>query len=334
MNGTAPTRIAGPIVLAGLACLAVAAAGPAQAAEAGRKCFFVSSYNKGYDHSDAIERGVRTTLEGKCEVRQFNMDAKRKPSEAERKEQALAAKAIIESWQPDIVITADDEAAKYVIQAYYKDAKLPFVFCGINWTATEYGFPYTNATGMIEVAPIVPMIEKASQIVPSFRRAFYLGSASLTEEKNLARFERASKQLGFQLDHKLVPTTDAWIETYAAAQEYDVVIIGNSEGIKDWDPVRARAAVLESTRRLSVTNHDWMMPWTILGVTKVSEEQGEWAARTALRILDGVKPTDIPVVPNSRRDFWINDDILASSRVQLPRALLESAKKVAGLEAR
>ncbi|MGE0745630.1 MAG: ABC transporter substrate-binding protein [Rhodospirillales bacterium] len=334
MNRFSPFRLAGPIVLAGLATFATIAASPAQAVDAKRKCFFISSYHPGYDHSDAIERGLRATLDGKCEVRQFNMDAKRKTSEAERKDQAAAARGIIESWQPDIVITADDEAAKYVIQAHYKDAKLPFVFCGINWTATEYGFPYNNATGMIEVAPIVPMIEKAAQIVPSFRRAFYLGSASLTEEKNLARFERASKQLGFQLDHKLVPTTEAWIETYAAAQEYDVVIVGNSEGIKDWDPARARAAVLESTRRLSVTNHDWMMPWTILGVTKVSEEQGEWAARTALRILDGVKPAEIPVVPNSRRDFWINDDILAASRVQLPRALLETAKKVAGLEAR
>jgi ABC-type uncharacterized transport system substrate-binding protein len=187
---------------------------------------------------------------------------------------------------------------------------------------------------MIEVAPIVPMMEKAAQIVPSLRRAFYLGSASLTEEKNLARFQRAASQLGFQLDHKLVPTTDAWIESYVQAQEYDVVIVGNSEGIKDWNPARARAAVLESSRRLSVTNHDWMMPWTILGVTKVSEEQGEWSARTALRILDGMAPANIPVVPNTRRDFWINEDILAASKVQLPRSLLESAKKVAGLEVR
>jgi ABC-type uncharacterized transport system substrate-binding protein len=77
-----------------------------------------------------------------------------------------------------------------------------------------------------------------------------------------------------------------------------------------------------------------MMPWTILGVTKVSEEQGEWAARTALRILDGTPPAQIPVVPNSRRDFWINDDVLAASNVQLPRSLLETAKKVAGLDVR
>jgi len=310
----------------------VLSAGDATAAT--KKCLFVSSYHRGYDHSDAIERGLRSVLEGKCEVRQFDMDAKRRPNESELKDRALEVKAIIESWQPDIVITADDEAAKYLIQPHYKDHKLRFVFCGLNWTAKEYGFPYTNATGMIEVAPIVPMLERAKEIVPSFRRAFYIGSASLSEEKNLKRFQDAATQLGFTLDHQLVPSTDGWIETYARAQEYDVVIVGNSEGIKDWDHEKVRAAMLRSTRKLSVTNHGWMVPYAILGVTKVSEEQGEWAAKTALKILGGMSPAQIPIIPNNRRDIWINKDILAASHVRLPDGLLRKGKKVAELEAR
>jgi ABC-type uncharacterized transport system substrate-binding protein len=314
------------------AVLTASAFGAGDASAATKKCLFVSSFHRGYEHSDAIERGLRSVLKGKCEVRQFDMDTKRRPSEAQQ--QALAAKAIIESWQPDIVITADDEAAKYLIQPYYKDHKLPFVFCGLNWTAKEYGFPYTNATGMIEVAPIVPMLERAKEIVPTLRRAFYFGSDSLSEEKNLKRFQDAARQLGFTLDFSLVLTMDAWIEAYARAQEYDLVIVGNSEGIKDWDPKSARDAVLRSTRRLSITQHDWMMPWTLLGVTKVSEEQGEWAAKAALKILGGMSPAQIPIIPNNRRDIWINKDILAASHVRLPDGLLRKGKKVAELEAR
>jgi ABC-type uncharacterized transport system substrate-binding protein len=314
------------------ASLTASALGAGDASAATKKCLFVSSFHRGYEHSDAIERGLRSVLKGKCEVRQFDMDTKRRPNEAQQ--QALAAKAIIESWQPDIVITADDEAAKYLIQPYYKDHKLPFVFCGLNWTAKEYGFPYTNATGMIEVAPIVPMLERAKEIVPTLRRAFYFGSDSLSEEKNLKRFQDAARQLGFTLDFTLVLTTEAWVEAYARAQEYDLVIVGNSEGIKDWDPKTARDAVLRSTRRLSITQHDWMMPWTLLGVTKVSEEQGEWAAKTALKILGGMSPAQIPIIPNNRRDIWINKDILAASHVRLPDGLLRKGKKVAELEAR
>jgi hypothetical protein len=237
------------------------------ATAATKKCFFVSSYNRGYEHSDAIERGLRAVLDGKCEVRQFDMDAKRKPNEADVKRKALEAKAIIDTWRPDIVITADDEAAKYLVQPYYKDHKLPFVFCGLNWTAAEYGFPYANATGMIEVAPIVPMMERAKDIVPSFSRAFYVGADTLVEGKNLKRFQDAAERLGFKLDHEFVTTADGWIAAYQRAQDYDVVIVGNSEGIKDWDAKKVHAAMLRTTRKLSVTNHGWMMPYAILGVT-------------------------------------------------------------------
>lgn len=297
-----------------------------------KKCLFVSSYHHGYKHSDAIERGVRSILEGKCEILQFEMDAKRMKSDAQQKERALVAKAIIDTWKPDIVITADDEAAKHLVQPFFKDHKLPFVFCGLNWTAKEYGFPYKNATGMIEVAPILPMLERAQQIVPSLRRAFYVGADILSEEKNLKRFQNAAAQLGFELDYVLAKTTDKWIAGYERGQSYDLVIIGSSEGVIDWNSNRVRRAVLQNTRKLSITNHGWMMPYTILGVTKVSEEQGEWAAKTALKILSGISPSEIPIVPNSRRDIWINSDILQAAKMRLPDGLMNRGKKVSALE--
>jgi hypothetical protein len=100
-----------------------------------------------------VERGVRSVLEGRCEVKQFDMDTKRYKTTTEIEQKAHEAKILIDTWQPDVVIAADDNAAKYVIMAFYKDHRIPFVFCGINWTVEEYGFPYRNATGMIEVAP-------------------------------------------------------------------------------------------------------------------------------------------------------------------------------------
>lgn len=85
---------------------------------AAKRCLFISSYHQGYEWSDAVERGLRDVLEGKCEPRQFDMDTKRKKSLDEKRAQGLEAKRLIDSWMPDVVITADDNAAKYVIQAY------------------------------------------------------------------------------------------------------------------------------------------------------------------------------------------------------------------------
>lgn len=298
-----------------------------------KKCLFVSSYHQGYAWSDGVERGLRSVLEGKCEYRQFDMDTKRRKSDSEKKESALKAKAIIESWKPDIVITADDNAAKYLIKPFYKDHPLPFVFCGVNWTAKEYGFPYTNVTGMIEVAPIVPMLERAMEIVPNLQRAFYVGANTLTERKNLERFKEASGKLGFKLEWALVDSTAQWIEAYGRAQETDLAIIGSNAGIAGWDADKAQSGVFRLTRKLSVTNHEWMMPFSIVGVTKMPEEHGEWAGKAALAILGGVSPTAIPIVPNNRRDIWVNQRIIEAAHLSLPLSMMRKAKKVVQREA-
>ena len=46
----------------------------------------------------------------------------------------------------------------------------------------------------------------------------------------------------------------------------------------------------------------------------------------ALRIIDGMAPSEIPIVSNSRRDLWINASVLAASPLKLSKAPLKRAK--------
>ena len=295
------------------------------------KCLFISSYHQGYAWSDGVERGLRSVLEGRCELRQFDMDTKRNKDEAYKKKVGLEAKELIETWQPDVVITADDNAAKYIIKPYFRDAKTPFVFGGVNWTAKEYGFPYSNVTGMVEVAPIKPMLKHAVQIAGGGTRVFYIGADTLTEKKNLKRFENAARLMDLQLDHSLVGSVDEWVEAYAQAQNtHDVIVVGSHSGIPDWDKQseRVEQQVAAIGRRISVTNHGWMMPYSMFGMTKVPDEHGEWTAKTALAILDGVPPAEIPIVANRKWDLWVNDRLLVASGVELPRGLRRKAKSM------
>jgi ABC-type uncharacterized transport system substrate-binding protein len=292
------------------------------------KCLFISSYHTGYAWSDGVESGLRNTLEGKCELKQFDMDTKRHKDEASIKSAALKAKGLIESWKPDVVITADDNAAKYVIQPYFKDNEIPFVFCGINWNVDEYGFPYVNTTGMVEVAPIDALFEKARNIQGGAHRAIYIGAKTLTERKNLNRFKLAAEKYGILLEDRLVNSTSDWLAAYAEAQDFDFVVIGSNSGINDWDTASVTEFVIKSTKTLSLTNHGWMMPYTLLGLTKIPEEHGEWAALAALAILEGTKPSEIPIVSNRKWDIWINHAILEQSGIKFPESLLRKAKKV------
>lgn len=293
-----------------------------------QKCLYISSYHQGYEWSDGVEKGVRSTLKDKCEFKQFNMDTKRNKEVSYKKEIALKARELIQSWQPDVIIASDDNAARYIIQPYYKDHSIPFVFCGINWNVDAYGFPYTNTTGMVEVAPITALFDKVSEISGHPSNAFYIGADTLTEKKNLARFEQEAADAHIKLEHGLAKDLNEWLYYYKKAQDYDFVIIGSHSGINDWDQSSIQVNVLKETSKLSVTNHRWMMPYTILGLTKIPEEQGIWAAQAALNILDGVNPSSIPIIANRKWDVWLNENILGKTKINMPKTLAKKAKKV------
>lgn len=282
------------------------------------KCVYISSYHKGYAWSDGVERGVLKTLDGKCEITSYDMDTKRNKDEESIQQAALEAKVLIDQIKPDVVIASDDNASKYLIVPYYKDADIPFVFCGVNWTVEQYGFPFSNVTGMIEVAAIDPMLSKAAAISGKISQAVYIGADTLTEEKNRNRFVTAGKKNNIEVKSRLVQRMADWIEAYKQAQQADLIIIGSNAGIKDWDEDEVRNAILPLGRTLSTTNHGWMMPYTMFGMTKVPEEQGEWAARIAIEIINGTRPTDIPIIPNRNFEIIVNNSLLDSAGIKLP----------------
>jgi len=299
---------------------------PASASAA--KCLYISSYHQGYAWSDGVERGLRNTLEGKCELKQFDMDTKRNKSEDYKQKVSLDAKKLIEEWQPDVVITSDDNASRYLIKPHYKDHSVPFVFCGVNWSVDEYGFPFSNTTGIVEIAPIAPLFDKINSIQGKPSSAFYLGADTLTERKNLDRFIKAASKRRIELHNGLASNTAKWIEYYNLAQQYDFIIVGSKAGINDWDKTIVSEAIEQHSRVMTVTNHEWMMPYSILGLTKIPEEHGEWAALAALEILKGTRPTDIPIVSNRKWEIWLNPGILQQTSIQLPESIQRKAKLV------
>ncbi len=308
-----------------LACLAFFGASPSWAELP--RCLFVSSYHPGYAWSDGVQRGIELVLRGRCQLRQFDMDTERHKTPADMEAAARRARALIEQWHPQVVIASDDNAARYLVKSYFRDAAIPFVFCGVNWSVAEYGFPYSNVTGMIEVAPVRAMIREAQMLTGNGDRFYYLSADTATERKNLARFQKVAEALGLGIEYRLVSSRDQWVTAYRQAQDYPYLVIGSHAGIADWDFAAARRAIVGHTRRLTVTNQEWMMPVSMLGFTKIPEEQGRWAAEAALAILDGVKPSEIPIIANQRWDLWMNESLWREAGTELPAWLRGKAKR-------
>ena len=289
------------------------------------KCLYIDSYHQGYAWSDGIVKGLLPELENKCEVQQFHMDTKNNTSEEFKKEAALQAKAIIESFGPDVVIVSDDNAVKYLVQPHYKDNALPFVFCGVNWSADSYGLPYKNVTGMVEVSTITAQINVAKKVVPNMKKVFYLDADNLTAQKTVKYYQELFEEKGYEFSSNLVDTFEEWKKTFLEAQQYDVVIVANNSGIKSWNNEEAATFALENSKKFSMTEYDWMMPYTLVGLTKVPEEQGMWAGKTAVNILQGKDPAKINIVTNQKSNIFVNKSLQNKLNIDLPSSIVKNA---------
>lgn len=292
----------------------------------GKKVLFIDSYHAGYKWSDGITEGVEQALKDSgAELKVIRMDTKRNKDEAFKVEAAAKAKSVIDSFKPDVVIAADDNASKYLIEPNYKDGDLPFVFCGVNWDASVYGYPYKNVTGMVEVSGVKELIELLGGMAKGSRVGF-LGEDSLTEHKEVDNYK---SQLGISVEPAYASDFADWKAKYKAMQDkVDILIFGNTAGMADFDAGEAEAFALEHARIPSGAVQIEPMKFALVGYLKVPQEQGAWAAQSALQILGGTSPADIPITRNKEGEIMINLKVAAAAGIEVPYELVESATTV------
>jgi ABC-type uncharacterized transport system substrate-binding protein len=306
-----------------VACIVIGLALPAQAA---RRVLYVDSYHKGYPWSDGITQAVKSTLEkNNIALRIFRMDTKRNGSEEYKKKTALNVCKVITKFQPDLVIASDDNASKYVIMPYYKDARLPFVFCGVNYTADGYGFPYSNVTGMVELPPAIKLIYSLKHFT-RIAKVGYLASDTLTERKDGMFTKREIRE---EFVQRYVKTFSQWKKEFLRLQdEVDVLIIGNNAGIRGWKDNVARSFAEDNTRIVTGCLLDWMAPLAFISATRSAAEQGRYAAKVALKILDGTPPSNIPITGNVEANIIINMKIANKLGKKIPNSFKKIASKI------
>lgn len=317
-----------------------------------KRILYVDSYHQGYHWSDGITRGIHEGLgyvvnedsgvvddtHSKVELKIHRMDTKRcstlqippdasdekiKAAEDKFRQQAGdQAKAVIDAWSPDLVIVSDDNGAKFLIERYYKNTKIPFVFCGLNWDASIYGLPCSNVTGMVEVA-LIPQVLAALKPHAQGERIGFIGGNTITDWKDI---ENIKKHFQLSLDVVKADTFADWKQGFSRLQEEtDMVVLNTTSGIKEFDMEQAAAYALEHTKVPTGCILITETPLASIGYTKLPSEQGLWAAQTALKILDGTPPDEIPVAANERGRIYINVPIAHKLKIRFPYALVKQA---------
>jgi ABC-type uncharacterized transport system substrate-binding protein len=238
------------------------------------------------------------------------MDAKHHPDDADLRRRAGEVLASLRRFRPNLLIASDDDAVKYVLAPYYRDGPIPAVFCGVNWSARQYGLPTANVTGMLEVVPIEETLRQVQRMKPSTRRLCVLSENTVSERNNRELLDSRYKALSLDPQYALVDNFEEWKRAFLAAQrDSDVVYLPTNGAIRGWDAAAAAEWVRSNIRKPVITCDDFMMPYAVFGLTKVAREQGEWAARAALEILRGKRPGDIPMVPNTQTRCFVNPEL-------------------------
>ena len=296
-----------------------------------KKILFINSYHRGYIWSDKIEQGVRSVLDGRDDIHlEFKyMDSKRNKDPDYISSKASEIKSYIDEYKPDLVIASDDNASKFLIHPFYKDHKIPFVFCGVNWSGDNYGFPYKNVTGMVEVSPIKLAFKYFKEFSgKDVKEATFahIEEDTISGQKNADHVE---SHLGIKLRKEYAKNFEEWKKIYLNLSDHvDFIILGGNAGVKNWNKEEAIRFVEENVKTITATDVDWMIPFSLFGFVKIPEEQGEWAAKTALEILAGKSPSSIPIAKNQQGHLMLNMKIAKKLKIKVPYALVTKAKVI------
>jgi hypothetical protein len=176
---------------------------------------------------------------------------------------------------------------------------------------------------MVEVNPILETIEMLKPYAKGDRIG-YIGANVLSEEKELGYFTDIFK-IKFT-GGSLVNDFDEWKAEYVKLQKtVDMIIWLTPYGIHGWNDELADQFILENSKIPSGGTGDNNIRFALLGKVKIAEEQGWWAGKTALRILEGTSPKDIPVAENKESKIYLNMELANEMGIKFPIELIEKA---------
>ena len=288
-----------------------------------QKILWVSSYHEGYEANDDIERGIRAVLNDKgVQLQVLHMDTKRNDAEEFGRRAGLKAYDLVKEFAPNVIIASDDNAQKYLVVPYLLNTGIPIVFCGVNWDASVYGYPTKNVTGMVEV-DLLELFDHLQRYAKG-PRVGYLGGNVETERKVIDIYnDRFFK--GTMRSYLVSSMAEFKTAFLKAQEEVDMLYISNYTGIKDWDRTEAELFLGRHTRIPTGSHHGFMAPYVVLVASKSMEEHGTYAATTALKILDGASPEQIPLSENSQAELILNLRMAEAASIVPPLSLLKTA---------
>jgi ABC-type uncharacterized transport system substrate-binding protein len=304
-------KIIARVLGAALAALLMhGAAAEAQKTSAPPKTFkilHVMSYHTPWRWTEGQLSGFKEGLGAAAEYNVFEMDTKRASTKELIEAKGKEARALIDSWKPDLVYTTDDDAQEYVAK-HYVNSTVPIVFSGVNKHPKTYGFEGSrNVTGVLEHEHFVESLRLVKMIAPGVKRvAAVFDDAPMWDPVVRRMKERLAQLPDVQVvAWDTIRTYDEYqrkIEEYQHSADAIALI-----GIFNFKDANGKNVPYQDVLKWTAVNSrlpdfgfwiDRVHYGTLAAMTVSEREQGLAAGRLARAILvDGKSPAELPMLP-------------------------------------
>ena len=307
------------------------------------KVLVINSYHLGFPFSDGEQEALFTAFgarlvgedhiddsEAVANLRLIYLDSKHHPSGPTLEQNVAQAWQVIDDWKPDVIMACDDNAVRLILDKLPENSPIKGVYCGVNYSADAYDLPPEQITGMIEVI-IASLFDKEFKKLGVGTRVGYLAADSLSNRKDEPLFQ---EHFGERLtDIQYFSSLDDFSAKLEHLQSHcDSIILGslapviNTQYSENWyeglSIIQERIAV--PIAAVNAMDADF----ALLTLSKNPHEQGAWAGKTAIRLLQGTPPTAIPSVKNQEVRALVNSALAKQLNIRFNTELLQHAKIV------
>lgn len=299
--------------------------------EKGKKVLVVMSYHPGFTSEDQMKDGINETLPC-AEIKYFYLNTKYDLPGGKKK--AAEAFSLFQSFQPDAVIAADDNAQSFFVVPYLKEkVDTPVIFCGVNEALQLYGYPAKNISGVQEKKHYREAISFAQVLVPSIKRVGIIYRKTPSNKANIDQINREKKTYHAEIAEMIEVSTKREAEDSVRLLEsrVDAILILNLTGIRDdknrgLDGKDILTDLVRLTSKPTIGTMDWgIEAGALCGVIYGNKEQGLLAAEMLQEVWQGKDIHDIPVTWNRNGERQINLTTLKKLGIKLaPEAVLGS----------
>lgn len=309
-----------------LFCILIAAvlAVSAPAAKRKKNVLYINSYHHGYQWSDEILEGIRRVIHGsryKVDLQTEYMDTKKYLYEPVKDSlyTLYSEKFVNEDF--DVIIVSDNHAYNFVIEHRQRlFPGVPLVFCGMN-DFESADISSGNLTGVVENFDLPNTLNIARKLHPDKTRMVVVGDNSITgrsiEQQVYAMLEEYGKELEVEFWFKLsLDETKHKVERLAEDTFLFFTPWYQTVKGKFYTAEEVMGAIYDHSSVPIYTTWEFLLGHGTVGGSLLSGlHHGRMAAGMALRIIEGERAENIPVVTEPAGTYKFDYEVMQKLNV-------------------